>query len=69
LLVLPLQIGGTRESPQMAIDMTTFLQLQFNHLMGGASPIKPPAKDPQIMTLAEKLRADIRERIARAHTR
>ena len=69
LLVLPLQISGTRESPQMAIDMTTFLQMQFNHLMGGASPIKPPAKDPQVMVLAEKLRADIRERIATAHTR
>ena len=68
LLVLPLQVSGTRQSPAATIDMTTFLQMQFNHMMGGPSPIKPPAKDPDVLRFAEQLRADISARIKAAAT-
>jgi hypothetical protein len=66
--VLPLQVSGTRQSPAATIDMTTFLQMQFNHMVGGPSPIKPPAKDPDVLRLAEQLRADISARIKAAAT-
>ena len=54
LMVLPLQVSGDRKKPEVSIDMPTFFQIQMNHLIGGSSPIKEQAVDPESLS---KLRA------------
>ena len=54
LMVLPLQVSGDRKKPEVSIDMPTFFQIQMNHLIGGSSPIKKQAVDPESLS---KLRA------------
>ena len=63
LMVLPLQISGNREKPDVSIDMPAFFQIQMNHLLGGSSPIKKRAVDPESVSKLRATQVEVNEGI------
>ena len=61
--MLPLQISGNREKPDVSIDMPAFFQIQMNHLMGGSSPIKKQAVDPESVSKLRVIQATVNKGI------
>ncbi|MCP4951120.1 MAG: AsmA family protein [Proteobacteria bacterium] len=64
LMVLPLQISGNREKPDVSIDMPAFFQIQMNHLMGGSSPIQKRAVDPESVSKLRAIQAAVNKGIS-----
>ena len=63
LMVLPLKISGNREKPDVSIDMPAFFQIQMNHLLGGSSPIKKQAVDPESVSKLRVIQATVNKGI------